>query len=218
MITQQKSIKTLIIISRLQAQLPLTNSILNNPAKLNLKTGLRKTISRIILDFSNQPSMWAVVCCKSRNVLAAQPINLDQQPKQSNIRAVLARVQMLLEVIKNTTKSTLWIKETRGTQLIHMLMIIYLKHMAPRPKIQGRIRTIQVSTVITIQTVVVKMYTIIPRESLHQVKNLTSTALIRMLEFLVLFRNPLQKKSILIQKKLARFLTQTSGKKNHHRS
>ena len=156
--------------------------------------------------------------CKSRNVLAAQPINLDQQPKQSNIKAVLARVQMLLEVIKNTIQSTLWIKEMRDIQLIRMLMIIYLKHMVPQQRTQGRIKTTQVFTVIIIQTVVVKMYTIIPRESLHQVKNLTSTALIRMLEFLVLFLSPPQKKSIPIQKKLARFLTQTSERKNHHRS
>ena len=154
MITQQKSIKTLIIISRLQAQLPLTNSILNNPVKLNLKTGLRKTISRIILDFNNQPSMWAVVCCKSRNVLVAQLINLDQQPKQSNIKAVLARAQMLLEVIKNTIQSTLWIKETRDIQLIRMLMIIYLKHMVRRPRIRGGIKTTQVSTVTTTPTAV----------------------------------------------------------------
>ena len=154
--------------------------------------------------------------CKSRNVLVAQPIKLDRQPKQSNIKAVPEKVQMVHEATKSTIQSMLWIREMKETLLIHMLMIIYLKHMVPRQRIKG-IKTTQVFTVITILTVVATTHTIL-RESRPRVQNQTSTALIRMLEFLVLFLNPLQKKSILIQKKLARFLTQTFGRKNHHRS
>ena len=152
MITPQNSIRTLITTSKLQVQLPLISNILNNPVKLNPKTELHKTISRIILDFSNQPSMLMVVYCKSRNVPAAQPINLGQQPKQSSTKAVPARVQMFLEAIKKMIQSTLWTKEMRGIQLIHMLMIIYLKLMVPRLKIRERIKTTQVSTVTTIPT------------------------------------------------------------------
>ena len=144
MITPQNSIKTLITTSKLQAQLPLISNILNNPVKLNPKTELHKTISRIILDFSNQPSMLMVVYCKSKNVPAAQPINLGQRPRQSSTKAVPVRVQMIQSII--------WTKETRGIQLIHMLMIIYLKHMVQRPKIRERIKTTQVSTVTTIPT------------------------------------------------------------------
>ena len=152
MITPQNSIRTLITTSKLQAQLPLINNILNNPVKLNPKTELHKTISRIILDFSNQPSMLMVVYCRSKNVPAAQPINLGQQPKQSSTKVVPARVQMFLEAIKKMIQSTLWTKEMRGIQLIHMLMIIYLKLMVPRLKIRERIKTTQVSTVTTIPT------------------------------------------------------------------
>ena len=217
MITPQNSIKTLITTNKLQAQLLLISNILNNPVKLNPKTGLDKTISRIILDSSNQPFMLMVVYCRSKNVPVAQPINLGQQPKQSSTKEVPARVQMFLEAIKKMIQSTLWTKETRGIQLIHMLMIIFLKHMVQRPRIRGKIKTIRVSTVITILTVVATTYTI-PKESRPQVKNLTSTALIRSLEFLVIFLNHPQKKSILILKKLARFLTQISEKKNHHLS
>ena len=152
MITPQNSIKTHITTSKLQAQLPSISNILNNLVKLNPKTELHKTISRIILDFSNQPSMLMVVYCKSRNVPAAQPINLGQQPRQSSTKVVPARVQMFLEAIKKMIQSTLWTKEMRGIQLIHMLMIIYLKLMVPRLKIRERIKTTQVSTVTTIPT------------------------------------------------------------------
>ena len=107
MITPQNSIKTLITTNKLQAQLLLISNILNNPVKLNPKTELDKTISRIILDSSNQPFMLMVVYCKSKNVLVAQPINLVQQPKQSSTKEVPARVQMFLEAIKKMIQSTL---------------------------------------------------------------------------------------------------------------
>ena len=82
---------------------------------------------------------------------------------------------------------------------------------------QERTKTTQVSTVTTTPTVVATTYTI-PKESQPQVKNLTSTALIRTLEFLVIFLNHLRKKSITILEKLARLQTQTLEKKNHHQS
>ena len=155
--------------------------------------------------------------CKSRNAPVAQPINLDRQPKQNSIKVVPVRVQMVQEATKNTIQSMLWIREMRGTLLILMLMIIYLKHMVPQQRIKG-IKTIQVFTVKTILTAVAITYIIIPRESQPLAQSLTSTALIRTLEFLVLFLNLHQKKSIIIPKKLARFLTQITERKNHHQS
>ena len=134
------------------------------------------------------------MCFKSRSVQVALPTNQGQQQRQSSTKAVPGKALATTQSMESTTGAS-------GIRTIRSQTSTYPTLMAPRSRTIGRTKTTQAST--ATHTPIGAITTCrTPRTFQLRVTNQTSTALIRMHEFLAIFLSRRARRSMSIRKKL----------------